>query len=98
MLAPRDRLRSRFIRFVRSSVQRLTAAGESELAVGTLQRAVELEPFAEALHRELIAAFAASRREAEAIVAYRRCERLLGKVLGVTPSPQTRAACPREAG
>jgi DNA-binding SARP family transcriptional activator len=92
VLAPRERLRIRFLRFAHRAAEKLLAVGLTEHAVDALRHAIEIDPLAEDLHRRLIAAFAAAGRRAEAVDAYRHCERLLSKVLGVRPSPETERA------
>ena len=50
----RDRLRSRFLRAILVLSTRLALAKRHEAAIHVLQRAIELEPAAEPLHRALL--------------------------------------------
>lgn len=63
--------------------------GDDGLAVATATELVALEPFREASHRALIAAYQAAGDAAEAARAYAACRRLLREELGVDPSPET---------
>jgi DNA-binding SARP family transcriptional activator len=95
VLAARQRLGSRLVRLAQTVSEACTRNGAHAAAVDVLARAIELEPFAEDLHRRLIEALADAGRRAEAISAYRRCEDLLGRVLGAPPSPETKRAVDR---
>lgn len=92
LLPARERLRSRYVRLVVHGAQLLEQARRSGAAIETLQRALEHEPLAEALHRALITAYARAGRAAEAEEAYRRCARMLRELLGVAPAPETQRA------
>jgi DNA-binding SARP family transcriptional activator len=93
LLPVRERLRSRFLRMAARGASLLEENGWREAAVDLLRRALEREPLAEELHRGLIRALMTLDRRAEAVEAYRHCERLLEQVLGVRPSSDTRRAC-----
>jgi DNA-binding SARP family transcriptional activator len=93
LLPARERLHSRFRRVAAHGAVLLERAGRREQAIDLLRRALEREPLAEELHRRLIASLAAAGRQAEAIQAFRHCEHLLVRVLGVQPSAETRNAC-----
>jgi DNA-binding SARP family transcriptional activator len=95
VLAARQRLGSRLVRLAQTVSEAHTRKGAHAAAVDVLARAIELEPFAEDLHRRLIEALADAGRRAEAVAAYRRCEDLLGRTLGVRPSPETKRAIDR---
>jgi DNA-binding SARP family transcriptional activator len=95
VLAARQRLGSRLVRLAQTVSEACTRNAAHAAAVDVLARAIELEPFAEDLHRRLIEALADAGRRAEAVAAYRRCEDLLGRTLGVRPSPETKRAIDR---
>ncbi|SEE58972.1 BTAD domain-containing putative transcriptional regulator [Streptomyces sp. TLI_105] len=61
-------------------------------ALATLRRAVECHPFDEALHRRIIAALAATGRQAEALQQFEGIRRGLAEELGVDPGPELCAA------
>ncbi|MEO8753023.1 MAG: bacterial transcriptional activator domain-containing protein [Casimicrobiaceae bacterium] len=91
VLAYRERLRSKFLRFVRSTALALETSGEIESAIDLYQRAIEVEPLAESIYRRLMGSYARIGRRAEALDAYRRCRQMLSVVLGIKPSTDTEA-------
>lgn len=71
----------------------LTAAPAlTEEVLTMLRRAVECHPFDEALHCRIIAALAASGRQAAALEQFESIRRGLADELGVEPGPELRAA------
>lgn len=71
----------------------LTAAPAlTEEVLTMLRRAVECHPFDEALHCRIIAALAASGRQAAALEQFESIRRGLAEELGVEPGPELRAA------
>jgi DNA-binding SARP family transcriptional activator len=97
-LAPRERLRSKFLRACSGLSAMLESADRAEDAVTLNRRALELDPLAEPLHQHLIKNLHALGRNAEALQAYRRCRELLSITLGVEPSPATQALYPMLKG
>jgi len=90
-IAPRERLRGQFVRVVAGDGRSLEAAGRWDEAAATYQRATEVDPLAEELHRRLMLCHERMGRRAEALAAYERCRRVLRKALGVEPSAETEA-------
>ncbi|WP_224740091.1 BTAD domain-containing putative transcriptional regulator [Streptomyces sp. PSKA30] len=71
----------------------LTAAPAlTEEVLTMLRRAVESHPFDEALHSRVIAALAATGRQAEALQQFETIRGTLAEELGVEPGPELRAA------
>ncbi|MFJ3672499.1 BTAD domain-containing putative transcriptional regulator [Streptomyces sp. NPDC090106] len=71
----------------------LTAAPTlTEEVLTVLRRAVQSHPFDEALHSRVIAALAATGRQAEALQQFERIRGALAEELGVEPGPELRAA------
>lgn len=71
----------------------LTAAPAlTEEVLAVLRRAVESHPFDEALHSRVIAALAATGRQAEALRQFETVRDALAEELGVEPGPELRAA------
>ncbi|MFJ7495184.1 BTAD domain-containing putative transcriptional regulator [Streptomyces sp. NPDC097727] len=64
----------------------------TEEVLAVLRRAVECHPFDEALHSRIIAALAATGRQAEALEQFESIRRGLADELGVQPGPELRAA------
>jgi SARP family transcriptional regulator, regulator of embCAB operon len=65
--------------------------GEAAQAAHWAQQAVALEPFRETGYRHLMEAHVAAGNQAEALLVYERCRRLLAEELGAYPSPETEA-------
>jgi predicted ATPase/DNA-binding SARP family transcriptional activator len=62
-----------------------------EEACGYVLRQLELDPWREEAHRQLMRVLAASGRRSEALAQYETCRRVLAKELGAEPSAETRA-------
>ncbi|HEY6864951.1 MAG TPA: bacterial transcriptional activator domain-containing protein, partial [Burkholderiales bacterium] len=91
LLPRRERLRSKFLRCVERCGATREERGEHPAAVELYRRALEVDPLAEGVYRNLMAAYLAAGRRAEALEAYRRCRHMLSVVLGVPPSAETEA-------
>jgi DNA-binding SARP family transcriptional activator/predicted ATPase len=85
--------RERFQRLALDSLQRLTGGymlqGEYERALGYAWRQVNLDPFREKAHRQLMRLLAYSDRASEALVQYETCRHFLIEELGTEPSAET---------
>ncbi len=86
-----ERLRSQFRRLMILAARHWPASR----AIDALERAIEIDPAAEELHRRRMTLLADSGRQAEGVEAYQRCERVLRATLGVAPSSETRAVLQR---
>jgi ATP/maltotriose-dependent transcriptional regulator MalT/DNA-binding SARP family transcriptional activator len=95
VLPARERLRSKFLRFLTSEARRLGGAGHQEQAVTLYRQGLEIDPLAEDFHRGLMTALGELRRSAEALAAFERCRALLAKTLGIQPNQETRALAER---
>ena len=75
------------------ALHRLAAAyqelGEYEVALPHAWRQVEMDPWQESAHRQVMALLALSGQRAAALAQYETCRRLLKAELGTEPSPQT---------
>jgi DNA-binding SARP family transcriptional activator len=94
MIATRNRLHSQFVRSVREVCQILHKPAQWQTRVNLLQAALEVDPHQEIFYHDLIQSLLTLGREAEAVDAYRRCEEVMMRSLGVKPSPATRALLP----
>lgn len=65
--------------------------GDSQQAARLLARVIELEPYRESAHRQLMAAQLASGDRAEAIRTYEHLRTLLAEELGLDPTAETEA-------
>jgi ATP/maltotriose-dependent transcriptional regulator MalT/two-component SAPR family response regulator len=88
-LLPRERLASRFRRAVNTLAQCHAQAHRTKQAIDLYQRALEVDPLAEALHQRLIHALHTAGRLTEAFAAYSRCRAILRMALGTEPTAQT---------
>ncbi|MCC6543801.1 MAG: hypothetical protein IT392_04780 [Nitrospirae bacterium] len=85
----RERLSSKFIRYIRTSGRLLEQAGEYEQAITLYQKGIEADPLAEGLYRCLMACYHTTGSHAEAAAVYRRCQKTLSAMLGILPSAKT---------
>jgi DNA-binding SARP family transcriptional activator len=85
--------RERYRRLAMDALGRLTDGylqrGEYERALLHAWRQVELDPWRETAHRQLMRLLALSGRRAEALIQYETCCRLLVEELGVPPAENT---------
>jgi DNA-binding SARP family transcriptional activator/predicted ATPase len=85
--------RERYQRLMRETlhllVEQYQAQGDHERALQLAWRLVDLEPWWEEAHQQLILLLALSGRRSEALAQYLRCRRLLAEELDVAPSPET---------
>jgi len=63
--------------------------GEYTLAEGYARRQLELEPWREEVHRQLMRLLALSGQRSAALAQYETCRRMLDSELGVAPEPAT---------
>jgi DNA-binding SARP family transcriptional activator len=88
--APRDRLRTRFLRVVERLGEYWEKIGRIERAVECYSRCLDVEDQAEELYRRLMLCLNRLGRTAEAVRVYSRCKRALSEA-GAEPSRETRA-------
>lgn len=91
VLAPRERLRSKFLRTVTRHTVALEQRGEFDEANDWYRRGVEVDPLAEEFYRLLMRNLLRANRRAEALATYQRCRDVLASVLGIEPSADTNA-------
>jgi two-component SAPR family response regulator len=87
----RNRLRAKLSRFLMRCGRNLSAAGEAEQAVHLFEQALEIDPSAEDFYRGLIAIYAGSGQNTEALVTYARCREILFRDFGTAPSQELEA-------
>lgn len=85
--------RERLHRLMLAALQRLAegheALGELEEALDCAQRQVELDPWREEAHMQVMRLLACAGRRSEALVQYHLCRRLLASELDVEPAAAT---------
>jgi predicted ATPase/DNA-binding SARP family transcriptional activator len=89
LLIERERLRQLALEGFQRYAGVLMNAGQYASAVGTLRRLLQLEPWQEAAHRQLMLALARGGDYTAALVQYETCRRLLDEELSVEPMPET---------
>jgi DNA-binding SARP family transcriptional activator len=84
--------RERYRRLAMQTLRRLAAhygrAGECELALQYAWRQVELDPWQEEAHRQVMRLLALNGQRCAALAQYETCRRLLHQELGIGPSEQ----------
>ncbi len=82
----RERLRSKFLRAVVHYGKQYESLEQWEDALSLYQQGIEADPTAEELYRLVMQCYQRLERFAEAVAAYRRCERVLAAELNAEPS------------
>jgi DNA-binding SARP family transcriptional activator/predicted ATPase/Tfp pilus assembly protein PilF len=90
MLSQRARLRSAALEALHTLVTVYAHRGNYEQGINYARRLLELEPWYEEAHRQLISLLARSGQHSAALAQYERCRRQLVKELGVEPALETR--------
>ena len=85
----RQELRTGVIRTLTLAGKESAAAGEWSRCLRCAERAVELEPWNEAAHRQAMTALAATSGASTALAHYAKCEAIMSTELGLPPSPDT---------
>lgn len=88
-VAPRERLRGKFIHTLATHGRSLEVAGDTEEAIGLYLRGLDADPIVEAFHQGLMRCYERLGRHTEAISVYRRMRQTLSAVLSVAPSLET---------
>ncbi|MBI1881733.1 MAG: AAA family ATPase, partial [Chloroflexi bacterium] len=91
LLAERERLRQIQLNSLRLLVSHHRALGEVDTTLDLVRRALDLDPLAEAVYRDLIALRYEAGDRAAALAEYERLRTLLRDELGVEPMAETEA-------
>jgi predicted ATPase/DNA-binding SARP family transcriptional activator len=91
LLFKREELGQQALEALQLLIETYEDRGAPDRALVHLRRWLELEPWQEEGHRELMRLLALSGRRSEALAQYGRCRQLLEDELGVEPSPETQA-------
>jgi len=91
-LALRERLRSKFLRYLEQTGKHNEDVGQWEKAINSYRKGLEIDPLAEILYQRLMLCYQRQGRSAEALSVYQRCHKVFSTVLGVAPSPHVEAA------
>jgi predicted ATPase/ABC-type glycerol-3-phosphate transport system substrate-binding protein/DNA-binding SARP family transcriptional activator len=95
--AQQERLRGIAVQILATLAAAYAAGGDLAQAIAAQRRILELEPWLEESHRELLLLLAQSGQRSAALAQYRVCVETLAAELGVEPSPATTAAAARIA-
>lgn len=87
----RERLQQRMIAALGNLAEAHTQRKETEAALPYAARLVQLDPFREEAHRQLMRLYVLRGEHAKALAQYESCRRLLQEELGVEPAPDTTA-------
>ncbi|MEW6684213.1 MAG: BTAD domain-containing putative transcriptional regulator [Nitrospirota bacterium] len=88
-LSERERLRSRFLRYLEALGRHWEQTGQWERAVECYLKGLDIDHLAEGIYQRLMTAYHRLGRRAEAMGVYQRCRNTLSALLGVEPSSQT---------
>jgi len=96
-IAPRERLRARFVRLGGADARHHVDGADWEGAVACLERLLQADATVEPFYQQLMRAQHRLGRSAEVLATYRRCRDVLGATLHLPPSASTEALL-RELG
>jgi DNA-binding SARP family transcriptional activator len=87
----RERLRNKYLLLIIRFGGYLQKTEQWEKAVQNYQRALEVDNLAEEFYQHLMICYRHLGQYAKAIEIYKRCRKMLTSVLGIEPSPKTKA-------
>lgn len=90
-IAPRERLRARFVQAATALAEHHATEQREEQAIACLEGALQVDDTIESFYRQLMTLQARLGRRAEVQATYRRCRQVLESSLQVRPSPSTDA-------
>jgi DNA-binding SARP family transcriptional activator len=88
-LLQRERLNQKYLHALYLLTNHRIEAEDFELAEESARRQLELEPWKEEAHQQLMRCLACSGERSEALTQFEHCRRALQKELGVQPSQET---------
>lgn len=91
VLAQREELRLLTLRGLETMVEQYLAQGAYEQGLATVRRLLQVEPWSESAHRQLMILLAASGQRAQALRQYEICRQILADELGAAPMAETTA-------
>lgn len=90
-LSLRERLRSRYLRYITSVGRFWEAAGQHAQAIELYRKGLETDNLMEHFYQQLMYCHLQLDQRAEALAVYYRCERVLSRLHGIRPSATTEA-------
>jgi LuxR family transcriptional regulator, maltose regulon positive regulatory protein len=91
VLAPRERLRGRFVRAIDRAAKALCEHKACEQSLKCYEKAADIDPLSERLTQGLMRRHQCLNRPADGLLAYARFKHLLEATLGIAPSRETEA-------
>jgi LuxR family transcriptional regulator, maltose regulon positive regulatory protein len=88
-IAPRERLRVRFMRHLADRGRQLFASGRVDAAIALFEKGLNADPLAEEFYRQLMVCYQALDLRSQAIAVYQRCEKTLAATGGIAPGAKT---------
>ncbi len=88
-VAPRERLRGKFIHALSAQAAALESEGDVPAALQDYLRGIEADPIVESFHQGLMRCYEKLGKRSEAFSVYRRLKHTLSVLLGVPPSDAT---------
>ncbi|MCB8950097.1 MAG: tetratricopeptide repeat protein [Ardenticatenaceae bacterium] len=91
LLQERERLRLQALTALEQLIDQCLRAGQIDDAIAYSRRLLEIEPWRESVHRQLMRLLARSGDSSAALRQYQQCRDMLAAELGVDPMPETEA-------
>ena len=89
--AKREEYKHEALTYLRALTRHHSVTGNLQKAIAAARRQIELEPWLESAHRQLMELLGRSEQRAAALAQYNTCEALLQEELGIDPEPETMA-------
>jgi DNA-binding SARP family transcriptional activator len=89
LLTKREAYRSQVVTLLQTLFQQCVATNRHVQAIEVAWQLLRLEPWCEAIHRQLMMLLAHIGRHEAALRQYRLCQRMLAEELDLEPSPET---------
>jgi DNA-binding SARP family transcriptional activator len=86
-----ERLRSKYLHCILELGGFWEQQGLWNKALDCYLKGIEVDDLIETFYQRLMVCFSKTGRQPEAVAAYRQCQRILSTVLGLEPTPETRA-------
>ena len=87
----RERLKNRFIKSISELGQLYEEMDNCDGAIDCYHKGLDTDDLTEDFYLRLMKCYQRNGRRADAMMAYRRCEKTLSAVLGIEPSPEIRS-------
>jgi DNA-binding SARP family transcriptional activator len=91
MLSMRERLRSKLLRYLLEAGQVWQNLHDWDRAIRFYRKGLEIEPFSERLHQQLIMSYRDCGQRSEALASFQRCRQLLEEHFQIPPADATLA-------